>query len=702
MKNDLDFIRDKIENSGVNAPADMDEKYAADTLEGVYPKLSAAQEPKRKHKGWKIAISATAAALVLTLTTGIILHSTGVFGSTRSVDLPGGLSLRQFSSHEQVKKEIAGIRKKQNTDSFLGYFTDDYRLDGGDYAIEEYAAADSNSSAGSSTGSMGSGSATGSSGFADGSFSETYKQVEGVDEADIIKTDGRYIYCVQNSYPSESRIKVFSAEGENSRKVTDIRVFSDLKGATADEADADFDYDAYYYKVQSIEEIYLRGDRLIAVCDDTANSEEDYVTLTRVVVYDISDIEHITLLDSMVQSGGYRSSRMIGDRLYTVSSYYPYGDRIIPVCGSGANPESVPADCIYSPPENNSEDFLVISAYDTLDYTEQTESKAILGAVDDLYCNEDHMYIYTTDWGYSYYSGWDYGADESHEINSRILKVDLTDGIAFTAYTEVEGQIDDQYALDEYNGNLRVATTTYDYAAYDYAGGEDTNNLFVLDENLNQIGSVTGFAEGESIKAVRYLGDTAYVITYEQTDPLFVIDLSEPTAPAILGEVKISGFSTMLVPVDDNTMLGIGYHTENEDYTTMEVQEGLKLALFDVSDKANPQVLDSISYVNCSSAVQYNPKALVYNPERSDYVIPLNYADWGHYDSATGEYVYDEEYYGGMLNFKVQDGKLTEIDRVSTDYFEVERCVYVGDYIYMTYYDDYSEYDLQLDCVPYH
>ena len=332
----------------------------------------------------------------------------------------------------------------------------------------------------------------------------------------------------------------------------------------------------------------------------------------------------------------------------------------------------------------------MLSAYDTLDFSTQTESKSILGGVDDIYCNENHMYIYSTVWDDAN-RGDDWSG--SYNVSTQILKVDLTDGLGFTAYASVKGQVDDQYALDEYDGNLRIATTTYDYL-----DGNDSNHLFVLDDSLNVIGSVNGFAENESIKAVRYMGDTAYVITYEQTDPLFVIDLSAPTAPAILGEVKISGFSTMLVPIDENTLLGIGYHTEDEDYTTLEVQEGLKLALFDVSDKANPKVLDSKSYLYCDSMVQYNPKALVYNPDRNDFIIPLNYSNWGHYDSAKQEYVYVDDYYGGVLNFRVDGGKLNEISRYKTDYDAVDRCVYVGDTIYMTHYEDDG---LEIDSVKY-
>ena len=689
MKNDLDYIRDKIENSGVQAPRDMDEAYVMDTIKDVYPQPAAVEPKKRQHRGWKIALSATAAVLVLIIVLGIVLHSIGAFGGTRSLTFPGGLALKQYSDYSQVKDEVNRIRKASQNSNWLDYVAGIGRAAGGDVYVEdgELSAQENSSrtgSAGSDTGSSKSGSSGSGSSAADASaqsHSETYEQVENVNEADIIKTDGRYIYCVENSGYGE--IVIFSAEGDDSRRVAMIDGTTQ-KASTEDEAD--FYYESLFSAGPVIEELYLRGDRLIALC----TVWEDACERTMVQVYDISDIDNITLIDSMTQSGGYDSSRMIGDTLYTVSSYYPYENRIIPVCGRGEEPDGVPADCIYSLAGTDSESFLVLSAYDTLDHTAQTESKSILGGVDDIYCNENHMYIYSTVWDGR--DNGDYWTGGGH-ASSQILKVDLTGGIDFVAYTRVTGVIDDQYALDEYEGNLRVATTTYEYDL-----GRDTNNLFVLNEGLDVIGSVTGFAKNESIKAVRYLGDTAYVITYEETDPLFVIDLSDPTAPAIRGEVKITGFSTMLVPVDDNTLLGIGYHTENESYTTLEVQEGLKLALFDISDKENPRVLDSESYIDCESAVQYNPKALVYNPERNDYIIPLNYAHWGSFDPETYEYNVNEEYYGGVLNFKIEDGQLVQIHRYTTDYDAVDRCVYVGDNIYMTYYDDN---ELKIDSVPY-
>ena len=701
MKNDFDFIKDKIENSPVKAPEDMDANYVLKTLENVQPQPVVIGQKPKKRRHTAAIISAAAAGLVLVVALGVVVGTHFGQNGVKTVEMPGGLSLRQFQSYDEVKKAVSDLRAEKDKSSimdglsgvydyFSGNFSGtsrdyaEYNSSGGDYVDDAEIAADGAYAPGSS----GSSSSSSSAGDQSASHSETYKQVQGVDEGDIIKTDGKYIYCVDGTY-SAKKIVVFSAQGDQSRKVAEIDVNKALNAATPDESQ----YNYYSSKVQRIKDIYLKDDRLIVVCDDTCGvkAKDLTVNMTRALVYDISDIENITLLDTVLQSGNCDSTRMIGDTLYMVSSYGVYGDCIIPACGRGNTPDELAPDCIYAPEEPQDERFLVISAYDTRDYKAQTESKAIFGGVDDIYCNEDHMYIYMSDWNNGDGRWWEGGATVNG-VTTQIIKVDLTDGIALAAYGEVEGLVDDQYALDEYNGNLRIATTSSKNSI-------ERNNLYVLDENLSEIGSVTGFAKNETIKAVRYIAETAYVITYQQTDPLFVIDLSTPEDPTILGAVKITGFSSMLVPIDQNTILGIGYHTQNEDYTWMEVEEGVKLALFDVSDKANPKVLDSKSYVDYYSPVQSNPKALVYNPERGDFVIPLNYVYYGtvDYDSYE-EYVPNEERTGGMLNFKVEDGKIKEVDLYQEDYISTERCVYVGDYVYMTYHDDDT---LKLDCVAY-
>ena len=664
MKNEMYFLKDKISESGVKAPGDMDERYVLDTLRDVTLK-PIEPEPKVKKKfNWKPLVAAAAVVLVAAVGTviGVRIYQQNLIKDS-TVTLNGGLSLRRFNSYDELQDEVNRIRNERKK-------TDAGEIISGisDFLSGSYGAKSDNDNGGYVSDGMAAESSR--SGSASDSHSETYKQVDGVDEADIIKTDGKYIYCADGSY-----ITIFSAEGDKSQKVATLNTKTQ-NNATADQADRrpDFDYEGYYCACY-VSDLYLNGDRMIAVCKDNSfYGDMGYTTVVR--VYDISDVYNIKELDSMTQSGYYTSSRMIGDMLYTVSSYTPYSNRYVPYCGTGDHPEEIPADCIYSVEKPDSERSLIVSAYDTMDFSAQTESKVIFGGAEDIYCNLENLYVYATDYDYSdhdFFQGF-----YPKNAKSRILKINLTDGLSFTAYTEVDGVIDDQYALDEYNGNLRVATTSNN-------SRRDVNNLFVLDENLSVIGSVKDFAADESIRAVRYVDDTAYVITYEQTDPLFVIDLSDPTAPAILGEVKISGFSTMLVPIDENTVLGLGYYTQEEDYTDLEVQEGLKLALFDVSDKAHPQVLDSLSFVEYDSPVQYDPKALVYNRSRNDFVIPLNYHHYGYYDYDKDVY-HDDDCHGGMLNFKVEDGKLKVTDRYQADYtYDVERCVYVGDTVYMTY-----------------
>ena len=678
MKNDLDFIRDKIENSGVKAPDDMDERYVAHTLEGVTPQ-PVVVPPKRRRTAAAIAISATAAGLVMVIALGVILSAVFKEKKASPVSLPGGLELRQFQTRDEIADELTKLKSNQ-TDSY--WYNADRIVE--DYGAGQSAAEDRGSSGSADT-------ATG--GSADSgqknTFSETYKQVDGVDEADIIKTDGKYIYCVESGYSEESKVVIFTADGKDSKRAAEIDVFAS-DGATRDEAD---EWD-YFSKSRYIIDMYLKDDRLIVVCDDMTGQSGHVVNMAEIKVYDVSDIHHITELDSFSQRGSCDSSRMIGDTLYLVSSYSPFDSNDIPVCGRGETLDELPADCIYALDDHDTKRFLVLSAYDTLDASAQTESKSILGKVDDIYCNLDHMYIYAAHYETKRYGNINlFKAEPYEDISSQILKVDLSDGITFSAYTEIDGVIDDQYALDEYDGCLRVATTS--------ATVQESNNLFVLDENLSVIGSVNGFARNESIKAVRYVGDTAYVITYEQTDPLFVIDLTVPTDPKILGEAKISGFSTMLVPIDENTLLGLGYHTSDSDFSEMEVQDGFKLVLFDVTDKLNPKVLDTLIYEECSSEVQYNPKALVYNSDRDDYIIPLNYAHWSINDSEFRDDVYTGAYYGGVLNFKVEDDRLKEVGRYKADYDAVDRCVYVGDTVYMTYHDAKNNYELKIDAVSY-
>lgn len=689
-KTELDIIREKFTESGVNAPENMGGDFALELIKDIEPKKTAS-EKRTQRRGLSFA------AAIALFTVGAFALSSVIGNAPKPIvetqEIGKGLDIVSFKNKAEVKKAIEKIEE-------------DYPSGGedSDYA-EDYGSASGSSNIINYSSNYLSDSAVATQKIAS-SHNATYVQEIGVDEADCIKTDGKHIFCLNDM----GYIDIYSAEGKKSKKVGVIKY-----GKSDDDSDYISDY---------LNDFYLKDDRLIAVFSrnehkkykDRIHSDNysyRFLQSTYAAVYDISDVKNPKRLDSFSQSGSPCSSRMIGDTLYLISTHYGSSaqEDVIPrTCYSEkgatsdeATPNELPASEIFSVKEPKNTNFVVVSSIDTKSSAQATNTKAILGSADDVYCNTDYLYV-TSGVSKNYtvsgemYALADVGwlrADETE-----ILKIDLNDNLRFTATGKVKGYVNNQYALDEHGSYLRVATTTFTSSTDDEV--KEENHLFVLNNNLEQVGAVSGFAEGESIKAVRYIDDTAYVITYEQTDPLFTIDLKNPEKPKILGEVKISGFSTMLVPIDDNTLLGLGYHTQDEDDDIdMEIQEGLKLVVFDVRDKAHPKVSDEKIFKDYESPVQYNPKALVVNFERGDFAIPMTKYDYNNYTD-------EDNNKAGALNFKVENGKIKIIDNYVSKKLgksgEASRCVYVGDYIYLigeTYDGDYGDYSDVIDCVKY-
>ena len=469
--------------------------------------------------------------------------------------------------------------------------------------------------------------------------SETYVQVEGVDEADIVKTDGSYIY-----YTSRLGFDVIIAKVTDG-KAEDAAVISEEEtGVSADN-------------------LFLTNGRLIITGQEyelqPENDQYNYYSkpmVTAVCIYDISNPEKPQLIGKYRQSGGYVSSRVTDGYLYVVTNdYLNRGEnRVVPYAGADKKYEKLAADHICCFPQPYRKAYAVIGSVDVNSSKGHIKSKtrAVLGASDDIYCSGSAIYI--TDFSVNYRDFSPESADE----RTYIIKADISKGkISFAKQGSVRGSVLNQFAMDEKDGYFRVAATAF-------VKGKDVNYLYVLDEDLNVAGKVKGFAAGEQIKAVRFLGDMAYVITYEQTDPLFVIDLKDPQAPEMLGSVKITGFSSLLVPEGDGMIVGIGTATSEEEFG--EVEEGVKIALFDISDPLKPNVLDSMTYKDLTSDVQYDHRALTVNSKAGWYAIP---------------YLNLEKESGGVLQFAVSGKKLEEVG----DYENKEgiaRCLYVDDHIY--------------------
>jgi uncharacterized secreted protein with C-terminal beta-propeller domain len=611
---DLDFIKAKLNDNGVNAPDDINEKFVLDKIDGK--KAEKIKMPVKKKARIVVSSLVACIAIFAVIATAVVNPVASKTPITTNVDSV----VQSFNDYSEVKATIKQILKNNGSSGNVFYsLKDSYDSKSTDVAMGISETVSESS----------------------GEFAQTYKQVDAVDESDIVKTDGKYIYYVP--YASGEEIFIYNTDKTNPKQVAKI------------DTEDMFAYD-----------LYVTGEKLIAFFEDYESEKYE----TKVCIYDLSNINDIKKIKTFTQSGYYFTSRIIGNMLYTLSNQTVYNNNDLPYYKfENDKATNVEACNICYIQDSNDENFLVISQINIDDLTQNTKTKAILGAGDEVYCNEKNMYIFATKYEYK----------NDYQISTtQIVKANLENGINFVASATVDGYINSKYSLDEYNDNLRVATTSTN------SEGENVNNLFVLDSDLNQIGNVKGFAKEESIKAVKYVGDTAYVITYEETDPLFVIDLSNATSPTILGEVKIDGFSSMLVPVGDDKLLGIGYYTENTDYTDLEVTSGLKLVLFDVSDKSNPKVLDEKIYRNCDSEVQTNPKALVYNSARDCYTIPINYS--GISSNSTG----------GEITFSV-DGDNIKIDNnYETDKFVYcERCTYVDDTIYLLSSGG------EIDCVQY-
>ena len=229
----------------------------------------------------------------------------------------------------------------------------------------------------------------------------------------------------------------------------------------------------------------------------------------------------------------------------------------------------------------------------------------------------------------------DFRKEHKREIQrTYIVKVDLN--LEPLADGEIPGRLLNQFSMDEYRDYLRVATTF-----------GDENDLYVLDERLKVAGKITGFGEDERIYAVRFIGDRGYIVTFRETDPFFVIDLSDPKNPEIRGELKIPGFSSYLHPVSEHLILGVG-------------REGsyVKLSLFDVSDAANPKEISRYTLKESWSEVLYNHHAFLMDSKHGIFFLPA------------GNHGYVFSYDGGLELVKAIDAPAV-------------RALYIDDYLYV-------------------
>lgn len=409
-------------------------------------------------------------------------------------------------------------------------------------------------------------------------YSDTNVRQAGVDEGDIVKTDGKYIYAVGKKNAEESDYRNIIRIVKTANAGMEQTACIDLSALEKEKTTID------------IEEIYVKDNRLIVVASQFVEyyyeTEDGTVKnyrgaynrlhdqeLVYVITYDVSNPKHIKKSGTVKQQGRYGNSRMVDGYVYLISTYTPYSV-IKSSCVPKINGERISYKDVLVDPNADTNTYTSMTAVSVEKPKKAASTKAILMDDAELYMSNENIYLYN---------------DTDYEEETYIVKIAYNKGnIFYECDGSVIGYINDSFSIDEYNGNLRVVTTYTDTEEDEEDWWDSTtyNGLFVLDENLNLVGSIMNLAEEETIKSARFMGDTGYFVTFLETDPLFAVDLSDPMKPRILSELKITGFSSYLHPWGDDLLLGIGQEVAVKATNTVEIGDrlGVKLSMFDISN----------------------------------------------------------------------------------------------------------------------
>ncbi|NCN65245.1 MAG: hypothetical protein GW779_06390 [Candidatus Altiarchaeum hamiconexum] len=601
-------------------------------------------------------------------------------------------------------------------------------------------------------------------------FSQTNIQVEGVDEADLVKNDGKYIYIV-----SGKMIVIIDAY-----PAKDAKILSEIK----------FN--------ENPSEIFINNNKLVVFTQEyNYNSRREYYygpqTKTKIAIYDISDRKNPKIEREIKSDGHYFDSRMIGDYVYVIINEPVYYQPCQIYKGNSIKTdmkcitEDIKFPEVTMNGEINDKNFPYIYYWDIQDYSyhwtivlsvdiQDKDAKPnkkffVMSDAQNIYVSPENIYITQTKWMSQheilekvydevvipnlskdvqaqikeiensnksmyikkfermlvikeYFVNLDYREmqkfqdkieNKMQEIQKEfeksreqttINKIGIKHGrITPKAGGSVPGTILNQFSMDEYNKNFRIATTTQKYS------DNQANNIYVLDADLKIMGKIEDIAPGESIYSVRFMGKKAYMVTFKRIDPLFVIDLSNPDKPTLAGKLKIPGYSDYLHPYDENHLIGIGKEVDesidadkvhSSDAVYYTAIQGVKLAIFDVRDIEHPVEMYKkvIGDRGTDSDATRDHKAFLFDKEKNLLVIPIKLAeisdaqkkssDWKSMEGEwtfQGAYIYNISLYNG---FKLK-GRVTHIDNPelimkSGYYFDspysIKRSLYIDDVLY--------------------
>ncbi|MEM3041043.1 MAG: beta-propeller domain-containing protein [Nitrososphaerota archaeon] len=502
--------------------------------------------------------------------------------------------------------------------------------------------------------------------------SQTNIQVEGVDEADIVKSDGQYLYLA-----SGMEILIVKAyPPETARVVSRIRMNGAISG------------------------IFVNENKLVVFANEFPNclgpdSIAGYGFLqASVKVYNIENRENPVLTRSVTVNGTYFNSRMIGKYAYILlnsPAYLRENEVCLPSIMVNGRVKRIEASSIYySNVSDYYYSFTTVVALNIMDDEEDIAQETFLfGSATSVYVSLSNIYVAIPKYG------------ENGVQKTEIHRIQVQDGkITYVASGEVPGRVLNQFSMDEYNGYFRIATTTGHVSRF-LSQATSMNHVYTLNMSLNIIGRLENLAPGEKIYSARFVGERCYLVTFKKVDPLFVISLEDPEMPVVLGQLKIPGYSDYLHPYDGNHLIGIGKWTVEAEEGDFAWYQGLKISLFDVSDLEHPMEIDSfiIGDRGTDSPVLSDHKALLFDKARNLLAFPVLVAeiDEAKYPKGVPPNTYGDYVWQGLFVFNITERGITlrggithvenEAEFLKSGYYfsseySVQRALYIDDVLY--------------------
>lgn len=581
-------------------------------------------ENRKQKKRFPISRIGVLAAACVVVVSGILLwtdqrmgQKNGDTGQNADSQISASKELAMAESYDQIYQYVKSYQDSMMTREAVTY----------DLGITEEASLDSSVSANG----FGMKQEYGNS----GDYSQTNVRQEGVDEGDIVKTDGTYLYVVEeNGYV----VDIVSVNGGNMEKCGSVTLEKEC----------------------TIREIYLDTERKRMVLI----SEQDYMTAdggtveTEALTYDIADVAEPKESGRMSQSGNYNTSRMANGYLYLFSTYYVNSPIVredpstyVPLI----NEKEMERSDICLPQVSQGCMYEVITSIDIANPDEICDSTAIFSQGGQTYVSNQNIYYYETQW------------EDPDRYTTTVRKFAYQDGkLEGKAQGSFAGYLNDTFSIDEYQGKLRVVTTD-----------GDTNAVYVMNESLEITGAIEDLAKDERVYSARFIGDTGYFVTFRETDPLFSVDLSDPENPRIIGELKIPGFSEYLHFYGEDRLLGIGMAADENTGAT----EGVKLTMFDISDRTD--VKEEATYViedAYGTDVAYDYKAVLADPQKN----LIGFAAYG---------IRGEDYY--LFTYEEETGFVCRLqEEINGNSSGGTRGLYIGDTLYVIRGNVIEAYDL--------